>query len=158
MIDPTDPKEDMLPESRLRLGKVVSVDCTVKVRDIGRVIPEHRLKLLEYYRQEQESGFEPDEYEGTLPGTRVPPPLTHGGYGAAASSTQGAYYAPNGPAYNAFPSSAREAHGLYSNHSEYQHGEAQTHQAYRLYQYPPQQYPQYQLPPHQNPPYQHAPR
>jgi hypothetical protein len=164
MIDPTDPAEEMSLESRLRLGKVVSVECNVKVRDIGMVIREHRSKLLAYYKQEQENGYEPDEYEyehdvATPRSTPVPPPFTHGGYGASASSTHGAYYAPNGLAYNTYPST-REAHGSYPNHSGYQHGESQTYQAYPPYQYPPHQHPphqpsQYQHPPHQYPSYQH---
>jgi hypothetical protein len=128
MIDPTDPKETMPPESRLRLGKVVSVDCIVKVRDIGMVVPEHRLKLLEYYQQEQDNGFEPDEYAET-PRIRVPSSFTQGRYGAAAAFGQGASCAPSGSAYNTYPASTREAHGSYPSHSGY-HGESQTHGVY----------------------------
>jgi hypothetical protein len=61
MIDPTDPAEDMLPTSRLRLGKVISIECNAKVRDIGMVVPEHRSRLLRYFQQEMDNGFQPDE-------------------------------------------------------------------------------------------------
>jgi hypothetical protein len=60
-IDPTDPAEKLSPDSRLNFGEVVSIECNVKVRDIGMVIGEHRSKLLEYYQQEQENGHEPDK-------------------------------------------------------------------------------------------------
>ena len=60
-IEATDPNEEMRPKSRLRLGKVVSIECNVKVRDIGMVAAEHRSKLLDYFQTEQDNGFEPDE-------------------------------------------------------------------------------------------------
>jgi hypothetical protein len=156
MIDPTDSTEEMSPESRLRLGKVVSVECNVKVRDIGMVIPEHRSKLLDYFNQEQENGYEPDEYDVQTPrNTPAPSLLTHWGYGTPASSAQGAYYAPNnGYGYNEYPNATQNAHGSYpvAGHYGYHHGESQTHQPYPHHQYPPYQQPRYPHPPYQHPP------
>jgi len=60
-IEATDPNEEMRPKSRLRFGKAVSIECNVKVRDIGMVAAEHRSKLLYYFQTEQDIGFEPDE-------------------------------------------------------------------------------------------------
>jgi hypothetical protein len=92
MIDPTDPTEDMSPTSRLRLGKVVPIECNVKVRNIGMVAPEHRSKLLEYYHQEQDNGFEPDEYKLDTPRyTPMPPSSTQDAYGKFTSPAQGPY-------------------------------------------------------------------
>jgi hypothetical protein len=151
MIDPTDPAEEMSPISRLRLGKVVSIECNVKVRDIGMIAREHRSKLLEYYQQEQDTGFEPDEYEvETLRSNPAPPPFTHGGYGTTASAAQGAYYAPT---YNTYPAGT---HGLYPSHSGHHHGETQAHQNYPAYHYAGQQQPQYQNPAYQYQGYQHG--
>jgi hypothetical protein len=151
MIHPTDPTEEMPPESRLRLGKVVSVECNVKVRDIGMVIPEHRWKLLDYYQQEQDNGYEPDEYDvGTSRNTPIHPPFTHQVHVTPASSTQGAYYAPsNGYGYSIYPIVTHNADGLYpvAGHTGIHHGESQPHQPYPDYQYPPHQYLPYQDPP-----------
>ncbi|KAF2030974.1 hypothetical protein EK21DRAFT_25172, partial [Setomelanomma holmii] len=60
-IEATDINETMDPISRLRLGKVYSIECNVKVRDIGKVVPEDMGKLLHYHRQEMNNGFEPDD-------------------------------------------------------------------------------------------------
>jgi hypothetical protein len=151
MIDPTDPTEELPPESRLRLGKVVTVECNVKVRDIGMVIPEHRSKLLDYYRQEQENDFEPDDYDiETCRETPIHPPFTHEVFSNPASSTHGAYYTPsNGYGYNRHPIVTNNAHGSYPvpGHTGYRHGESQTHQPYPHYQYLPYQYLPYQDPP-----------
>ncbi|KAF2823153.1 hypothetical protein CC86DRAFT_300156 [Ophiobolus disseminans] len=60
-IEPTDPNEKMLPSSRLRLGKTYSIECNVKVRDIGNVALEHKTTLLRYYQESKDLGFEPDD-------------------------------------------------------------------------------------------------
>jgi hypothetical protein len=80
-IKPTDPAEEMKPASRLRLGKVVSIECNVKVRDIGMVVNEDKSRLLEYYQQEQNNGFEADDDEDDM---ETPQP-------AYATIAQGAY-------------------------------------------------------------------
>lgn len=57
-----EPGEYMTPKSRLRFGKSYTIECNVKVRDMGMVIPAHRTMLLRYYQAERDNGFEPDEY------------------------------------------------------------------------------------------------
>jgi hypothetical protein len=144
-IDPTDPTEEMLPTSRLRFGKVVTVECNVKVRDIGMMIPEHKSKLLEYYREEQDKAYEPDDYESDVevPGsTPAPLPFTHGGH-TTPSSTQGAYYASNGSAYSTCSAPTQDLHGSYPS-SGIHHSELQAYQSHPPYQYPPLQNPPYE--------------
>jgi hypothetical protein len=60
-IEPTDPNEPWSPTSRVRLGKTYSIECNVKVRGIGEVAIEDKPKLLRYYQDERDVGFEPDE-------------------------------------------------------------------------------------------------
>jgi hypothetical protein len=60
MIEPTDVGEKMKGTSRLRCGKIYSIEWNVKVRDIGMVSAQDKTKLLEYYREEQRQGFDPD--------------------------------------------------------------------------------------------------
>jgi hypothetical protein len=60
--EPTDPSETMSPTSRVRLGQSYSIECNVKVRDIGIVAFEDRLRLLRYFREESDDGFE-HEYD-----------------------------------------------------------------------------------------------
>jgi hypothetical protein len=61
-IQPTDPAEQMLPASRLRLGRVYSIECNVKVRDIGMVLAgDDRTKLLTYHREENDAGWEVED-------------------------------------------------------------------------------------------------
>jgi hypothetical protein len=60
MIEPTDASEKMKGTSRLRCGKIYSIEWNVKVRDIGMVSTQDKIKLLEYYREEQRQGFDPD--------------------------------------------------------------------------------------------------
>jgi hypothetical protein len=65
MIEPTDTLETMDPSSRLRCGKIYSIEWNVKVRDIGMVASSDKEKLLRYYRDEQNKGFDPDhDYHG----------------------------------------------------------------------------------------------
>jgi hypothetical protein len=61
-IRPADSAEQMHPASRLRLGKIYSIECNVKVRDIG-MIPrgDDRTKLLTYHQEEKDKGWEADE-------------------------------------------------------------------------------------------------
>lgn len=70
-IEPTDPSEQMLPTSRLRLGKTYSIECNVKVRDIGKVAFEHRTMLLRYHQDEKDLGFEPNDLP--IPNWPIPP-------------------------------------------------------------------------------------
>ncbi|KAF2625112.1 hypothetical protein BU25DRAFT_346542 [Macroventuria anomochaeta] len=63
-VDPTDPKEKMDPASRVRLGKIYSIEWNVKVRDIGMIAATDRSRLMKYFKEEQSEGFEPDnEFE-----------------------------------------------------------------------------------------------
>jgi hypothetical protein len=145
MIDPTDPTEDMSPTSRLRLGKVVPIECNVKVRDIGMVAPEHRSKLLEYYQQEQGNGFEPDEYEPDTP-RYTPTPLSpaQGAYGTSVLPAQASYNGPNGLQYSQYPASTLNPQISYRNSTVYPRPDSQTHSSYPQYQAPPYPYSQYQ--------------
>lgn len=63
MIIPTDTREVMEPASRLRCGKIYSIEWNVKLRDIGMVSDHDRTKLLQYFNEEQENGFDNDEPE-----------------------------------------------------------------------------------------------
>ncbi|KAH7378348.1 hypothetical protein BKA66DRAFT_421266 [Pyrenochaeta sp. MPI-SDFR-AT-0127] len=64
-INIEDAQEEMHPASRLRLGKITSIEWNVKVRNIGMVIPEHRSRLMAYYRAEQNNGFDNDNDDDT---------------------------------------------------------------------------------------------
>jgi hypothetical protein len=61
MIEPTDTLEIMQPSSRLRCGKIYSIEWNVKVRDIGMVALCDRTKLLLYYRDGQNKGYDPED-------------------------------------------------------------------------------------------------
>lgn len=50
-IMPTEPGLTLPPSCRLRFGKTYPVEWNVKVKDIGKVAPEHLTKLVEYWRQ-----------------------------------------------------------------------------------------------------------
>jgi hypothetical protein len=67
-IEPSDPNETMLPSSRLRLGKTYIIECNVKVRDIGKVAREDKIRLLRYHQDERDSGFEPDDLADDIGG------------------------------------------------------------------------------------------
>jgi hypothetical protein len=60
MIEPTEANEEMLVASRLRCGKIHSIEWNVKVRDIGMVCSRDRTKLIKYYQEERGNGFDPD--------------------------------------------------------------------------------------------------
>lgn len=53
MIDPADPTIMINPYSRIRFGKVYPIEMNVKVKDIGRVSPDHLSKLRQYREDEQ---------------------------------------------------------------------------------------------------------
>jgi hypothetical protein len=57
----TDAKEIMEPASRLRFGKIYSIEWNVKVRDIGKVAGKHMSKLVKYFKEEEKCGFDDDE-------------------------------------------------------------------------------------------------
>jgi hypothetical protein len=61
MIEPIDMQEDMRHPSRLRCGKIHSIEWNVKVRNIGMVASRDKAKLLCYYRDEQKEGFDPGD-------------------------------------------------------------------------------------------------
>ncbi|KAF3053010.1 hypothetical protein E8E11_010764 [Didymella keratinophila] len=60
MIEPSDPSETMHPASRLRYGKMYAIEWNVKFRDIGMVAKHDRAKVLKYFKESQDSGFDPD--------------------------------------------------------------------------------------------------
>lgn len=61
MIDPTNPSETMESASRLRCGKIYSIEWNVKVRDIGMVSGNDKTRLKRYFSEEQNRGFDPDD-------------------------------------------------------------------------------------------------
>jgi hypothetical protein len=91
-IVPSSQDEEMKPQSRLRFGKVFSIECNVKVRDIGMVAPEDRSRLAEYYQDEMNIGFEPDD-EGIETHVPIDPShsLANDGHGEAATSNSGGH-------------------------------------------------------------------
>lgn len=62
-VEPAEPGEIMSATSRLRFGMTYTVECNVKVRDLGMVVPEHKTTLLRYYQDERDNGFEPEELD-----------------------------------------------------------------------------------------------
>lgn len=63
MIEPTNPAEHMEPASRLRCGKIYSIEWNVKVRDVGMVSGRHKSRLMAYFREGQDQGFDQDTEE-----------------------------------------------------------------------------------------------
>lgn len=57
-VESAEPGEYMSATSRLRFGKTYTIECNVKVRDMGMVVPEHRIMLARYYQDERDNGFE----------------------------------------------------------------------------------------------------
>jgi hypothetical protein len=53
-IRPAGPDVIMLSTSRIRFGKTFTIDQTVKAKDIGMVIPEQLLELVQYWRDESD--------------------------------------------------------------------------------------------------------
>jgi hypothetical protein len=78
-IKPADPNEPMLPTSRLRFGKTYTIECNVKVRNIGEVIPENRTELSRYYQDEKDNGFHPEDSDddGIPANSDYPAPSSH---------------------------------------------------------------------------------
>ena len=66
MIIPSDPGEIMDPASRLRCGKIYSIEWNVKLREIGMVADHDRTKLIQYFAEEQDNGFDIDGTEPSL--------------------------------------------------------------------------------------------
>jgi hypothetical protein len=60
-IEPASATEMMEPASRLRFGKIHSIEWNVKVREIGMVSRKHMSKLLAYYQEEDGNGFDDSE-------------------------------------------------------------------------------------------------
>ena len=52
-VEPSEQGAVMDSASRIRFGKIYPVEFNVKVKDIGRVKPEHMSKLLQYWKQEE---------------------------------------------------------------------------------------------------------
>ncbi|KAF9696681.1 hypothetical protein EKO04_005267 [Ascochyta lentis] len=126
MIVPTNANEEMDPSSRLRYGKMYAIEWNVKFRDIGVVAAHDRTKLMRYFKESQQAGFDPDTDDDTEDGADQPPP-----------STQQSTYRPS------------------TSQSSYQQGQSyQTSQSYSQSQYyqttpsrqAPLQYPYPQMP------------
>jgi len=66
-IEPAEPGEQMRPASRVRLGKVHSIEWNVKVREIGIVSQGDMSKLVRYHREESDRGFDADEEYPVVP-------------------------------------------------------------------------------------------
>jgi hypothetical protein len=54
-IEPLDSSIRIRRESRIRFGKTYPIEKNVKVKDIGRVHPSHKSKLLQYWTDEDEA-------------------------------------------------------------------------------------------------------
>jgi hypothetical protein len=63
-IEPASASETMEPASRLRFGKIHSIEWNMKVREIGMVSRKHMTKLLEYYREEDEKNDDDENFAG----------------------------------------------------------------------------------------------
>jgi hypothetical protein len=63
MIEPTEANEEMDPGSRLRYGKMYAIEWNIKFRDIGMVSAHDRTKLMKYFKESQNSGFDSDNEE-----------------------------------------------------------------------------------------------
>jgi hypothetical protein len=75
----TDATETIEPASRLRFGKIYSIEWNVKVRDIGKVAGKHMSKLVKYFKEEDKCGFDDDEDpddEGDMITAPAPAPAT----------------------------------------------------------------------------------
>ncbi|KAH8727746.1 hypothetical protein GQ44DRAFT_702912 [Phaeosphaeriaceae sp. PMI808] len=98
-ITPTEVTEWIHPASRIRLGKIYSIECNVKVCDIGMVVNENKTRLLHYHKQEMNNGFEPDDDDEDM--TPRPPYITapNGSWGTAPgySAHQSPHYYNNQP-------------------------------------------------------------
>jgi hypothetical protein len=71
-IYPASPTETMEPSSRLRFGKIYSIEWNVKVREIGMVARKDMSKLLAYYQEEEDKDFDDDEFVEPAPTTPIP--------------------------------------------------------------------------------------
>ncbi|KZM25422.1 uncharacterized protein EKO05_0000502 [Ascochyta rabiei] len=74
MIMPTDANEAMDPSSRLRYGKMYPIEWNVKFRDVGMVSPRDRTKLMRYFKESQQAGFDSDTDDDTEDGADEPQP------------------------------------------------------------------------------------
>jgi hypothetical protein len=90
-IDPATATETISATSRLRLGKTFTIECNVKVRDIGSVVPEHLTTLLRYHRDSRDIGFEPDNWEDEEPVNTLTSPQTEQPSHQSDSSYTGLY-------------------------------------------------------------------
>lgn len=62
-IRPSVQGETMDPTSRVRCGKIYSIEWNVKLRDIGMVVAHDKTKLMRYFEEGQEKGFDHDDDE-----------------------------------------------------------------------------------------------
>jgi hypothetical protein len=67
MIEPTGESETMSPFSRLRFGKIYSIEWNTNMRDIGMVASSDRARLLRYLQESTDYDFDPDEESGPDP-------------------------------------------------------------------------------------------
>lgn len=130
-IEPAyDLNEGMLPSSRLRFGKTYTIECNVKVRDIGMVALEHRSLLLSYWHDEKDKGFEADEPQDHSPQNAHPsasnsgcPPSSQGAQGPSYQGGQD-YNQGGHNFYQADPNSYQRSQGSYQGaQGSYQGGQ-----------------------------------
>jgi hypothetical protein len=139
MIEPTDANETMTGTSRLRCGKIHSIEWNVKVRDIGMVSSHDRTRLLSYYRDEQTQGFDADDDPNDeriqqaqhRSRTRQPSYPHHPSYSQQSSYSQQPPYSQQ-PAY---PNAQQPSHYPLQQHPYHQSQQA-------TYQQPPNVYAQ----------------
>lgn len=56
-VEPADSSLTMPVSSRIRFGKTYPIEWNVKVKDIGRVVPEDLRKLITYWKEEDDDDW-----------------------------------------------------------------------------------------------------
>jgi hypothetical protein len=92
-IQPVDNTISIDPASRLRFGKTFPVEMNVKVKNIGKVTPEHMGRLISYWKQYTPGvNNDQDEMEGDdtpQPTPRPRPSSTYQSHGTTGYTTSG---------------------------------------------------------------------
>ena len=60
-VIPTDSSTYLSSAARLNFGKMYSIDWKVKTKDLGMVRDEHKWRLIQYWKEEDQHGH--DEHE-----------------------------------------------------------------------------------------------
>jgi hypothetical protein len=79
-IEAASETETMEPASRLRFGKIHSIEWNVKVREIGMVSLRDMSKLLAYHKEEEDNGFGESDDHPLGDNNTTGPTLLHANY------------------------------------------------------------------------------